>query len=69
MKISTDDQRAIGLIMVWIGILCFLIGLAGHLKENYHFRGEISATGFTLAAVLAGIGVILILSSLRKKRG
>ncbi len=47
MKISTDDQRAIGLIMICIGVLCFLIGLAGHLKENYHFRGEISATGFT----------------------
>ena len=69
MKISTDDQRAIGLIMICVGVLCFLIGLAGHLKENYHFRGEISATGFTLAAVLAGIGIILILFSLRKKRG
>jgi hypothetical protein len=69
MKISTDDQRAIGVIMVAIGVLCFLIGLAGHLKENYHFRGEISATGFTVAAILAGIGIILFLFSLRKKRG
>jgi hypothetical protein len=69
MKISTDDQRAIGVIMVCVGVLCFLIGLAGHLKENYHFRGEISATGFTAAAVLAGIGIILFLFSFRKKRG
>jgi len=69
MKISTDDQRAIGVIMFSVGVLCFLIGLAGHLKENYHFRGEISATGFTAAAVLAGIGIILFLFSLRKKRG
>jgi LPXTG cell wall anchor motif len=69
MKISADDQRAIGLIMVCVGVLCFLIGLAGHLKEDYHFRGEISATGFTAAAVLAGIGVILFLFSFRKKQG
>jgi hypothetical protein len=69
MKISTNDQRAIGVIMVCVGFLCFLIGLAGHLKENYHSRGEICATGFTAAAVLAAIGIILFLFSLRKKRG
>jgi uncharacterized membrane protein YtjA (UPF0391 family) len=69
MKISTDDQRAIGLILFCIGILSFLIGLAGALKENYHFRGEISSTGFTIAIILAAIGVILFLVSLRKKRG
>ena len=40
MKISNDDQRAIGLIMFCVGFLCFLIGLAGHLKEDYHSRAE-----------------------------
>ena len=69
MKISTDDQRAIGLIMVCVGFLCFLLGLAGHLKENYHSRAEIASTGFTAAVILAGIGIILFLVSLRKKRG
>jgi hypothetical protein len=69
MKISTDDKRAIGLILFCIGVLSFLIGLAGHLKENYHYRGEISSTGFTIAIILAGIGVGLFLVSLRKKRG
>ena len=54
--------------MVVVGVLCFLIGLAGHLKENYHFRSEISATGFTAAAVLAVIGIILFLFSFRKKQ-
>ena len=68
MKISADDQRAIGLIMFCVGVLSFLIGLAGALKENYHYRGEISSTGFTIAIVLAGIGVVLFLVSLRKKR-
>ena len=69
MKISTDDQRAIGVIMVVVGLLSFLIGLAGHLKENYHFRGEIAGTGFTIAAILAGVGIILFLFSFGKKRG
>ena len=50
------------------GVLSFLIGLAGHLKANYHYRGEIASTGFTIAIVLAGIGVALFLFSLRKKR-
>jgi uncharacterized membrane protein YtjA (UPF0391 family) len=68
MKISNDDQRAIGLILFSVGVLAFLIGLAGHLKANYHYRGEIASTGFTIAIVLAGIGIVLFLVSLRKKR-
>ena len=69
MKISNDDQRAIGLILFCVGVLSFLIGFAGHLKENYHYRGEISSTGFTIAIILAAIGVVLFLVSLRKKQG
>jgi uncharacterized membrane protein YtjA (UPF0391 family) len=69
MKISADDQRAIGLIMFCVGVLSFLIGLAGALKENYHYRGEISSTGFTIAIILAAIGVVMFLASLKKKRG
>ena len=69
MNISKDDQRAVGLILFCIGVLSFLIGLAGALKENYHHRGEISSTGFTIAMVLAGIGVVLFLVSLKKKQG
>jgi len=69
MKISNDDQRAIGLIMFCIGFLCFLIGLAGYLKANYHSRAEIAYAGFTAATILVAIGVILFLFSLRKKQG
>jgi uncharacterized membrane protein YtjA (UPF0391 family) len=69
MKISNDDQRAIGLILFCVGVLSFLIGLAGHLKENYHHRSEISSTGFTIAIILAAIGVVFFLVSFRKKRG
>jgi uncharacterized membrane protein YtjA (UPF0391 family) len=68
MKISADDQRAIGLIMFCVGVLSFLIGLAARLKENYHSRAEISSTGFTIAIILAAIGVVLFLVSLRQKR-
>jgi len=69
MKISTDDQRAIGVIMFCVGFLCFLIGLAGHLKENYHSRAEISSIGFTAAVILAAIGLLLFLFSWRKTKG
>jgi multisubunit Na+/H+ antiporter MnhG subunit len=69
MRISSDDQRAIGLILVCLGFLFFLIGLAARLKEEFHSRAEISTAGFTAAAILAGLGVILFLFSWRKKQG
>ena len=68
MKISTDDQRAIGLILFCIGILSFLIGIAGHFKSDYHSSGQIACTGFTIAIILAAIGVVIFLVSLGKKR-
>jgi LPXTG-motif cell wall-anchored protein len=69
MKISSDDQRAIGLILLCLGFLFFLIGLAARLKENFHSRGEISSTGFTAAAIAAALGIIVLLFSLKKKQG
>jgi hypothetical protein len=69
MKMSSDDQKAIGLILVCVGFLFFLIGLAARFKENFHSRAEISTTGFTVAAILAGLGVIVFLFSLGKRRG
>ncbi len=67
MKISNDDQRAIGLILFCVGVLAFLIGLAGALKENYHYRGEISSTGFTIAIILTAIGVVMFLVSFKEE--
>jgi len=69
MKMSPDDQRAISLILICVGFLFFLIGLAARLKENFQSRAEISTTGFTAAAILAGLGVIILLLSWRKKQG
>jgi multisubunit Na+/H+ antiporter MnhG subunit len=69
MRISSDDHRAIGLILVCLGFLFFLIGLAARLKEEFHSRAEISTASFTAAAILAGLGVIVFLFSWRKKQG
>ena len=69
MRMSSDDQRAIGLILVCLGFLFFLIGLAARLKESFHSRAEISTVGFTAAAIAAALGVIMVLFSLKKKQG
>jgi multisubunit Na+/H+ antiporter MnhG subunit len=69
MRISSDDQRAVGLILVCLGFLFFLIGLAARLKENFHSRAEISTAGFTAAAIVATLGIIIVLFSRRKKQG
>jgi len=69
MKMSSNDQKAISLILVCLGFLFFLIGLAARLKESFHSRAEISTAGFTAAAIVAALGVIIVLFSWRKKQG
>jgi Kef-type K+ transport system membrane component KefB len=69
MRMSSDDQKAIGLILVCLGFLFFLIGLAARLKENFHSRAEISTAGFTVAAITAALGIVIFLYSWRKKQG
>jgi Kef-type K+ transport system membrane component KefB len=69
MRMSSDDQKAIGLILICVGFLFFLIGLAAQLKESFQSRAEISTGGFTAAAIAAGLGIIMFLFSLRKKQG
>jgi len=66
---SSDDQKAIGLILICVGFLFFLIGLAARLKESFQSRAEISTVGFTAAAIMAALGVIVFLFSLNKRRG
>ena len=67
MRMSSDDQKAIGLILVCLGFLFFLIGLAARLKESFHSRAEISTAGITAAAIVAGLGAIVFLFSLRNQ--
>jgi uncharacterized membrane protein len=68
MKISSDDQKAISLILVCLGFLFFLIGLAARLKAGFQSRAEISTTGFVAAAIFAGLGVLVFLFSFTKKQ-
>ena len=68
MKISSDDQKAISLILICLGFLFFLIGIAAHFKASFQSRAEISTTGFVAAAIFAGLGVLLFLLSFRKKQ-
>jgi hypothetical protein len=68
MKISSDDQKAVGLILIYLGLLFFLIGIAAHFKASFHARAEITTAGFVAAAVFAGLGVLVFLFSLAKKQ-
>ena len=65
---KTDDQRGISVILIYTALLFVLIGWAGHMKAEFHYRAEISSTAFIVAAVLAGLAVLLFLFSLGKKR-
>jgi hypothetical protein len=69
MKITSETKKAISLILIYLALLFFLIGMAALLKESFHSRAEISTAGFSVAAVLAALGVITFLSSLRKNLG
>ena len=68
MKISSDDQKAISLILICVGFLFFLIGVAAHLKAGFQSRAEITTTGFVAAAIFAGLGVVVFLFSFTKKQ-
>jgi Kef-type K+ transport system membrane component KefB len=68
MKISSDDQKAISVILICLGFLFFLIGLAAHLKESFHSRAEITTAGFVAAAIFAGLGILVLLFSFTKKQ-
>jgi hypothetical protein len=68
MKISSDDKKAISLILICMGVLFFLIGIAAQLKEGFQSRAEISTTGFVAAAVFAGLGVLVFLLSFTKRQ-
>ena len=64
---KADDERGISVILLYTALLFFLIGLAGRMKMNFHYRMEISTASWVVAAILASLGVILFLFSLRKR--
>jgi hypothetical protein len=55
--------------LIYTALLFALLGLASRMKMDFHHRAEISGTSFIVAAVLAGLGLLLFLVSLRKRRG
>lgn len=65
---KTDDQRGISVILLYSALLFFLLGWAGRMKSDFHYRAEIGTTAFIVAAVLAGLAVLLFLFTLGKKR-
>ncbi len=67
MKMSSDTKKAISVIFFYTALLFFLIGMAARLKSDFHSRTEISTAGFTVAAVLAALGLITFLFSWRNK--
>ena len=68
MKISSDDQKGISVILICLGVLFGLIGIAGHLKSGFQSRAEISTTGLIAAAIFVGLGIVLFLVSLAKRQ-
>ena len=66
---KTDDQRGISVILLYSALLFLLIGWAGRMKMDFHYRAEIGSTAFIVAAVLAGLAIVLFLFSLGKRRG
>jgi len=69
MKIATDTGKAIGLVLIYTALLFFLVGVAGHLKSDFHSRAFIFRAGLFTAAVLAALGAITLLFSWRGKQG
>ena len=63
MKMSSDTCKAISVILFYMALLCFLIGMAARFKTDFHSRLEISTVGFAVAAVLAALGVITLVLS------
>jgi hypothetical protein len=64
---KADDEKGLSVILLYIALLFFLIGSAARMKADFHYRMEISNTGFVVAAILAALGVVLFLFSLRKR--
>jgi hypothetical protein len=56
-------------ILIYTALLFFLLGLAAKMKMSFYHRAELSNAGFVVAAVLAGLAIVLFLFSLRKRRG
>lgn len=64
---TSSDRKGIGIILIYLALLAALIGLAGKLKMEFHYRETISSIGFTIAAVLVAVAIVIFLFSARRK--
>lgn len=67
MKMSIEARRGTSVICFYSALLFALLGFASRNKMDFHHRMEISSTCFVVAAVLATLGIVLLLWSLGKK--
>jgi hypothetical protein len=65
---KAEDEKGISVILIYTALLFFLLGMAARIKMSFHYRAELSTAGLVIAAVLASLGVLLFLFSLRKRR-
>ena len=68
MTMSSENRKAIGLILIYTAVLFFLIGFAGRMKMDFHSRQTIAKGGFITAGVLAAAGVSMLAFSRSSKR-
>jgi hypothetical protein len=65
---KAEDEKGISVILIYTALLFFLLGMAARIKMSFQYRAELSTAGLVIAAVLASLGVLLFLFSLRKRR-
>ena len=68
MKITSETKRPNSVILIYLALLFYLIGMAARFKSDFHSRLEISTTGFVVAAVFATLAVISFLFSFGGKK-
>ena len=64
---KADDEKGISVILLYCALFFSLIGGAARIKSDFHDRMEISNGGLVIAAILAGLAIVLFLMSLRKR--
>lgn len=56
------------MILLYTALLSFLLGMAGRMKMEFHYREAISMTGFTIAGILVALAIVMFLFSSSKKQ-
>lgn len=68
MKMSADTRKATSLILIYIALLFFLIGMAARMKSDFRGRAGISRAGLTAAGVFGAAGIVMLALSRSPRR-